>query len=430
MYKAVLISFFIAFAALQQGCSSSHKLVKTPNLYTQSDGYPADGVSMANRTASAEIFYVTDRAPSADKEGTLSYGIERSSSMAFGTVTTSFGKDLTWEELADASGTSSRDHKVVLEVSGIEEITRFPETPLPFSMKNGMPTPQAEAMQEQERVAGVMRGALQDRLQKSNEKDVILYIHGFKNDFESATLAMADVWHFTGRMGVPVMYTWPAGNGGLFGYFRDREAGEFSVFHLKETLRLITSIPEVERVHIIAHSRGTDIMTTALRELFIETRSAGKNPREALKIENLILAAPDLDFGVVRQRLAAERFGPAVGRITVYMNQSDQALGISQLLMSGMRFGKLGADDMAESDRKFFSMVKNVAFVNVDGVSGFLGHSYYRQHPGVLSDIVIAIRDRLMPGDLGRPLIHKEINFWRLPKNYPSFESEAQSTEE
>lgn len=65
-------------------------------------------------------------------------------------------------------------------------------------------------------------------------------------------------------------------------------------------------MPEVGSIHILAHSRGTDITTTALRELVIEARAAGKNPVTFLKVKNIILAAPDLDYGVVTQRLIAE----------------------------------------------------------------------------------------------------------------------------
>ncbi len=151
----------------------------------------------------------------------------------------------------------------------------------------------------------------------------------------------------------------------------------------------------------------------------IEFRAAGNNPRDDLKIENLILAAPDLDFGVVRQRLIAEKFGLAFGQLTVYMNPDDGALGLSQFLMAGLRFGKLSQNDLDDSDKVIFEQVKNVNFVSVEGVSSFLGHSYYKNHPGVLSDIAILVRQNLKPGDEGRPLIHQQINFWTLPENYP-----------
>ena len=73
---------------------------------------------------------------------------------------------------------------------------------------------------------------LQERLEASNQKDVILYVHGVNTEFNDAALNLADVWHFSGRHGVPVFYSWPAANEGMFGYFKDRESGEFSIYHV------------------------------------------------------------------------------------------------------------------------------------------------------------------------------------------------------
>ena len=43
----------------------------------------------------------------------------------------------------------------------------------------------------------------------------------------------------------------------------DRESGEFTVYHLKQCLRAVAACPDVERVHLIAHSRGTDVTISA-----------------------------------------------------------------------------------------------------------------------------------------------------------------------
>jgi esterase/lipase superfamily enzyme len=160
-------------------------------------------------------------------------------------------------------------------------------------------------------------------------------------------------------------------------------------------------------------------MTTALRELVIESRAAGRNPREELRIANLVLAAPDLDFDIVRQRLIAEKFGPAIGQITIYTNQEDSALDLSESLMSGTRFGRLDSEDLGEAESQIFSQVTNVNIINVEGESSFLGHSYFRENPGVSSDIAILIRDGSKPGDPKRPLVHRVLNFWDLPPGYP-----------
>ena len=208
-----------------------------------------------------------------------------------------------------------------------------------------------------------------------------VYVHGFNNSFDFAASAHAEIWHFLGRRGVPILYSWPAAHGGLLGYFVDRESGEFTIYHLKQLIRMLVSFAEIERINIIAHSRGTDITTTTLRELVIEARAAHGSARDHLRISNLILAAPDLDFGVVRQRLIAEKFGPAIGQITIYTTQADETLSISESLMSGRRFGRLDTSDLGATEQAIFAEVTNVNIIDVQGVDSFLGHSYFRDNP-------------------------------------------------
>src|SRR6202012_1086510 len=117
---------------------------------------------------------------------------------------------------------------------------------------------------------------------------------------------MADLWHFLGRRGVPIAYSWPAGSTGALAYFYDRESSEFTVYHLKQMLRLVASCPEVQRVHIIGHSRGTDVVVSALRELHLEIRGSGRQTRDVLKLQTVVLAAPDLDVDVIIQRLTTD----------------------------------------------------------------------------------------------------------------------------
>jgi len=66
-------------------------------------------------------------------------------------------------------------------------------------------------------------------------------------------------------------------------------------FHLKEFIKTITAIDEAEKINFTAHSRGTDVILTALRELIIEARASGKDPHRSLKLSNLVLLAPDID---------------------------------------------------------------------------------------------------------------------------------------
>lgn len=411
--------FFVLLLSilLLSACSSGHPLVPTPNIYS-GGGYPAADIPLEQRSPISDFIYITDRVAEQDKKGNLVYKAKRSRSMVVGKISVKYGKDITWPELLKASQTIKRKKTIKLEITKTVELIKFPNTPMPFGMQKGKfitlePGASDYAAAEQD-----FQTLLKEELALSRRKEVILFIHGFNNKFADAGLALADLWHFSGRSAVPLFYTWPAANGGLFGYFKDRESGDFTIFHLKELLRMLSRAKGLESIHIIAHSRGTDIITTAMRELVIETRAAGLDPKKIFKISNLFLAAPDMDFGIVEQRLIAEKFGTAFGQITVYMNKGDSALSLSQLLMSGTRFGRMDDDNLSDEDRKIFANVKNVNFINVKGVSGFTGHSYYRTHRGVLSDIAVTIREKAKPGSSQRPLIHNKDNFWTLPKSY------------
>ena len=398
-------------------CSPVRVLAPTPNIFT-SGAYPQSEISQGYRTAEAPVFFITDR-NATHQGGALSYGNERSSSMAFGASTVAFGKDQNWQTLSAASGQRTRAKKLPLNIIENEEILRFEPTPTQFRVVNGKPVKLPEAVVSYNRKRAAFQDEIREQMRIAGKNEVIIFVHGFNNSFEDGVFSLSDIWHFSGRNGVPIAYSWPAGAGGLFGYFKDRESGEFTVFHMKEVLTQLSEIPELRKIHIVAHSRGTDVTTTALRELIIAVRSQGKNPKTVLKIENLIMAAPDLDFSVVRQRLIAEGFGASVGQITVYMNRGDTALGISQRLMAGQRLGKLTSGDLKPAEREIFEEVKTVNFINVEGVRGLTGHAYYRTNRNVLSDIATIIRQSAVPGSPSRPLDRIDGNFWNMPSEYP-----------
>jgi esterase/lipase superfamily enzyme len=252
-----------------------------------------------------------------------------------------------------------------------------------------------------------------------NSKEVQIFIHGFNNSFDEGAVSLAELWHFLGRHGVPLLYSWPAAQGGLLGYFIDRESGEFTVFHLKKLFKLLASFPEVERINLIAHSRGAAIAATALRELIIEARAGGHDPLELYRIRNWILPAPDLDFDIVRQRLMAEKLGLAFGQITIYTTNTDKALSLSQTMFSGTRSGRIRVSDLGKQEQAIFKAIKNVTFIDVQSAKSFISHSYYLNNPSTSSDIIRIINNGAKPGSPERPLIHRMLNFWEMPADYP-----------
>lgn len=401
------------------GCSSTQKLMPTPNIYANDGSYPEAEVPADLKSNKVDVLYVTDRAVETTDDGTLKYGAGRSASLGFGSAIIEIGNELPWQTLVEMSETASRSASPAVSVTARKEIGRFPATPHAFLIADGKVREDPEVKARYDRVAVQFRQEINRRMLQTGNREVHIFIHGFNNSFDWAAVSLAELWHFTGRQGVPLLYSWPAAHGGLFGYFVDRESGEFTIYHLKNLLRLLASFPEVERINLLAHSRGSGIAATALRELIIEARAAGHNPRELYRIENLIMAAPDVDFDIVRQRFMAEKIGPAFGQITVYTTDSDKALSLSQTLMSGTRFGQIRSADLGEREQAIFEIVKNVAFIDVDGVHSFIGHAYYLSNPSTSSDIIRIINNGSRPGSPDRPLSHRMLNFWEMPIDYP-----------
>jgi esterase/lipase superfamily enzyme len=414
------------------GCSSTPKLMPTPNLYADGLRDPFPDVPPELQNNKVEVLYLTDRKP--EKESTpdhVIYGFGRSRSIAMGVSTLEIGKDVSWSELNAASRTNKRKVKLPLTVVQTRELVRFPPTP---KMLIELPTPTERTTRpaattpstlrsEVEAATEQCKAELSARLAKTPVKDVYVFVHGYDNKFDDAIETIGQLWHFLGRQGVPVAYTWPAGRGGLLrGYTYDRESSEFTVYHLKEMLRVIASCPDVHKIHIISHSRGTDVAVSALRELHLEFTGAGKNTREELKLKTLILAAPDLDVEVVIQRMVTVHLGRVPEQCAIYVCSKDEALGISNWLFGGSsRLGKIRGDMFSASELEDLRRVKSVQLIDARiSDPGPYGHSYFHENAAVSSDLILLVRYGLYPSP-ERPLNADPKGFWYLTDDYPKY---------
>ncbi|MGH7180231.1 MAG: alpha/beta hydrolase, partial [Tepidisphaeraceae bacterium] len=262
---------------------------------------------------------------------------------------------------------------------------------------------------------------LNAQLAKTPRKEVFLFIHGFNVDFPGSILTIGELWHFLGREGVPMAYSWPAGEGTLRAYEYTNQSAMFTIYHLKQTLRLIASCPAVEKVHIIAHSRGTAVASGAVRELVLEIRGKGDLKKE-LKLGTAALCAADLDFDVVIQQNVTARAGEAVDATAIYAFKGDKALAFSNWLSGGaMRVGDIHTDVFNE--KEIDALRHTTRFQLIDArisKPGSFGHSYFHENPAVSSDLILYLRYNLSPGGKdGRPLGTSDTGFWIIDDKYP-----------
>ncbi len=418
------------FAAvlLLGGCSSQRPLMPTPDIYAYGTMQPfADTLPSEFKTVEANIMYATDRVPEPRKDGRLDYGIGREHSLALGEAVVNIGGDTSWEKLAADARTGVRSKALNLNVVSVTEKARGPRDALVYYQADGNMTTTAEGKQKLQVMSSTLHDMIRSRLATAPRKEILIYVHGVANKFDDALYTTAELWHYLGRELVPIAYSWPAGRGGLLrGYNYDRESSEFTVFHFKRFVEWLATIPEVEGIHVIAHSRGTDVVFTALRELTIEWRGRSETARERFKLRNVVIAAPDINLEVSMQRTEREGTRWTADRWTTYTSSHDKAIGSAEWLFGGGRFGKARYDtinDMAKMWGENFAHVDSAerdSVIQYEGkLGGAHGHNYFRTNPAVASDLVLAVRYGRSPGvENGRPLEYIGGLFWKIDDNY------------
>lgn len=434
-FKPIFVGLFYCVALLYlSGCSSDPTLMPTPNLYADQIVNPFDDVDPVYRSNKVDVLYFTDRQPESDAPGNREYGFKRSRSVAFGISTVQFGGDnVSWDDLVKASRTRLRPLPLITTVPKTVELGRFSPTPwglagLPGSAEFNTAEAHEQAMDEE------FRKTLAEKISHTSVKEVYIFVHGFANTFKDGVETMAELWHFFGRQGVPIAYTWPAGSSGyLRGYNYDRESSEFTIYHLKQVLRLIASCPEVKKVHIIGHSRGTDVVSTALRELHLEIggiKGDEEATRAALKLGTVVLAAPDMDLDVTIQRLSTARVGRVPEHFVIYVHSGDKALGLANWLFSGAtRLGEVESEMFSPAEIQAMRANKTLQVINARlKDAGAFGHDYFHSNPAVSSDLILLMRYQLQPGaEFGRPLGVNKGGFWLIEDGYPQTQRNQQA---
>nr|WP_249785649.1 MULTISPECIES: alpha/beta fold hydrolase [unclassified Bradyrhizobium] len=167
--------------------------------------------------------------------------------------------------------------------------------------------------------------------------DVLIYVHGFKQTFETAVLDAAHLSDGIKFRGRTMAFSWPS-KAGLFDYAYDRDSAMWSRDNFERVLSALVSAPGAGRVHIVAHSMGTMLTLESLRQLH-----GRYGDTVTSKIGAVVFAAPDIDMDVFSS--AIQRIGPLAGKITVIASTNDRALALSGQLAGGMT--RVGAAEKA-----------------------------------------------------------------------------------
>jgi len=218
---------------------------------------------------------------------------------------------------------------------------------------------------------------------------VLFYIHGFNTGLDTAARRAGQLTYDLDWTGPSFFFSWPSQDS-FKDYPNDKEKARGSRNDLQQVFEEIAST-EADRIVVIAHSMGTDLLTQTLE------RMALNSPDALAKITNVILAAPDINatnfrtdiVPVFRQmREADETFN-----VTLYASAEDSALQVSEALQGDKRIGMLPRPDEAERARLFPVQVVDAT----RAVTNFFGHTYINDNPTVIEDVYCMINNRPLP---------------------------------
>lgn len=318
-------------AALLAGCASSPK---------DADLVPKPGEPSPQ---TVDLFYVTDR--DAHPSGREDFGAER------GKI--SYGM---------ASVGIPPNHEIGRqEAPSVFRFEWSPDERKHIALKGLLPMDQAEFFRQ-----------LDWALEKSRDRRVMVFVHGYNTTFAEATRQVAQFATDLKFGGPVLLFSWPS-QGSLTGYTVDETNAEWAQPHFVQLLKDLMGKTSAKRIYLVAHSMGNRILTGGYITLAGDRWVDGPTA-----LREMILVAPDLDADLFRQDVAP-RLAQSGIHVTLYASSGDRALLASRAFHGYARAGESG-DGLV--------IVPGVETIDASQATvGFIGHSYFTEDRRIMEDI-------------------------------------------
>lgn len=251
------------------------------------------------------------------------------------------------------------------------------------------------------RVADVQTAPVEDLLtilaESSGDASPLLYTHGFYIDFEKGCRRAAVLQENARQDGRFLWFSWPS-DGSLINYTHDEADLYWSVLDLSETIIALEEQFGPDRLNLAGHSLGGRGIVLAVHDVAAQ--------RPDVRLGDIVLLAPDMDFGVFARLLP--RIRPVVRSITIYVADSDRPLGLSESVHGYPRLGQSGND---------VSLLEGVEVIDLSDlqVRSPTGHLYHVYNVEVGADMDQLLNQRL-PAAERQNMLQVGPNLWRLQR--------------
>ena len=412
----ILCGLILALIVYLSGCAT-HKpyeieLMPAPDVYEKGLIDPFSDRNPLKAIPYEGILYATDRQPSdADHHFYLN---KRGYLTRLGSARIEIGpQGISWEEARRMSLLKNRTTKYPLKVVEVDELGILDRSITVFTDPAMVPS---DPWQPAERFTAFINA----KLNRSQRKDIYIYVHGYKVVFENPLLVATELWHFLGYEGVFIAYAWPS-TPSRWAYFADIETAELTAHNLRLFLKYLAEETEAERIHIIGYSAGTRVVIATLAQLaLLHAEQDQSSIQNKLRIGHVILVGSDVDRQLFGAYLV-DGLLKVPATLSVYVSESDRALGISRWLFQRDRLGQVWQGrQIPPATVDFLRQAENLHVINVteaEGAATGNGHAYFRKSPWASSDILVSLMYGLKPAERGLKK-DAELPIWTFPSDY------------
>ncbi len=350
------------------------------------------------------LFYATNRLPIGSRDDRL-YAVIPGRDLHTGVATIRIGEEgTTWDKIYAWSTRASDDPRPFLNLESLNEHA---------TIESGEPlTPEAKAWFAQ----------INESLERSRDKDIIVYVHGANTTVERAAGQAAQLHHFTGRNSIVVLFVWPTAENFLR-YSRDMVTAFGAAPHLAEMIELLAENTDAKKIDVITYSAGATVGSDGLAMVGRDAKQPGAI---APRLGEVYHAAPDADF---RDFVDDMRdYADQAQRVTVAVNLGDSALRLSQVINRASRAGRPDMRELTpEATRWLLDATTNYGLEvlrvrpeNIPGLSNW-SHTFWYEDPWVSSDVLITLLYHLPADERGLAVGEASTGarYWTFMPDYP-----------
>jgi esterase/lipase superfamily enzyme len=261
-------------------------------------------------------------------------------------------------------------------------------------------------------------------LDKTFDKDILVYVHGANCNFYRATSQGAQFYHFTGHNTIVLTFSWPSAEN-LFKYKTDVLHAKKTVPAFAKLIELLATNSKARNINILAYSAGAQVAAPGLaylRDLYPDEST--ESLRKRLRIGEVYFAAPDTAFKPFIERYL--KFKDIVRRTTINLNRNDSVLRLSAMQNGVSRLGRPDGTELDENERQAMINEINTPYLNVldvgDSAPLNIGkaHDSWYNHPWVSMDVLLLLLLNLDPLERGLEEFWHDgkAKTYRFPDNY------------